>query len=85
MKKIDHSLLILRKNFENNDRSMYARVFLKGHFTQYNNYCTQYVWAWENFVNNLRCLLKILRSQQNLYAAAGRTGRDKYHLCYFGL
>ena len=46
---------------------------------------TQYVWAWVNFVNNLRCLLKILRSQQNLYAAAGRTGRDKYHLCYFGL
>ena len=43
--------------------------------------CTQYVWAWVNFVHNLRCLLKNLRSQQKFYATAGPTGRDKYHLC----
>ena len=64
MKKIDHSLLILCKNFENSDRSMYA-------------ICV----GWVNFVHSLRCLLKNLRSQQKFYATAGRTGRDKYHLC----
>ena len=42
--------------------------------------CTQYVWAWVNFVHNLRCLLKNLRSQQNFYATAGPTGPDKYEL-----
>ena len=42
--------------------------------------CTRYVWAWVNFVHNLRCLLKNLRSQQNFYATAGPTGPDKYHL-----
>ena len=43
--------------------------------------CTQYVWAWVNFVHNLRCLLKNLRSQQKFYATAGPTGPDKYELC----
>ena len=42
----------------------------------------QYVWAWVNFVHNLRCLLKNLRSQQKIYATAGPTGPDKYHLCF---
>ena len=42
--------------------------------------CTQYVWAWVNFVHNLRCLLKNLRSQQKFYATAGPTGPDKYEL-----
>ena len=64
MNKFDHSLLILRKNFENSDRSMYA-------------ICV----GWVNFVHSLRCLLKNLRSQQKIYATAGPTGRDKYHLC----
>ena len=64
MNKFDHSLLILRKNFENSDRSMYA-------------ICV----GWVNFVHSLRCLLNNLRSQQKIYATAGRTGRDKYHLC----
>ena len=36
--------------------------------------------GWVNFVHNLRCLLKNLRSQQNFYATAGPTGPDKYHL-----
>ena len=37
--------------------------------------------GWVNFVHNLRCLLKNLRSQQKFYATAGPTGPDKYHLC----
>ena len=57
MCKFYHSLLILRKNFENSDRSMYAICVI-------------------NFVHNLRCLLKNLRSQLKFYV----TGRDKYHL-----
>ena len=62
MCKFYHSLLILRKNFENSDRSMYAICVI-------------------NFVHNLRCLLKNLRSQQKFYATAGCTGCDKYELC----
>ena len=27
--------------------------------------------------------MKNLRSQQKIYATAGRTGRDKYHLCKY--
>ena len=38
--------------------------------------------GWVNFVHNLRCLLKNLRSQQKFYATAGPTGPDKYELCY---
>ena len=34
--------------------------------------------GWVNFVHNLRCLLKNLRSQQKFYATAGPTGPDKY-------
>ena len=37
--------------------------------------------GWVNFVHNLRCLLKNLRSQQKFYATAGPTGPDKYELC----
>ena len=52
MKNIDHSLLILRKNFENSDRSMYAicvgwvnyvhslRFFLKNLRSQQKFYAT---------------------------------------------
>ena len=47
--------------------------------------CTQYVWAWVNFVHNLRCLLKNLRSQQKFYATAGCTGCDKYELWHVPL
>ena len=36
--------------------------------------------GWVNFVHNLRCLLKNLRSQQKFYATAGPTGPDKYEL-----
>ena len=64
MCKFYHSLLILRKNFENSDRSMYAICVI-------------------NFVHNLRCLLKNLRSQQKFYATAGCTGCDKYELCIY--
>ena len=39
--------------------------------------------GWVNFVHNLRCLLKNLRSQQKFYATAGPTGPDKYELCHF--
>ena len=38
--------------------------------------------GWVNFVHNLRCLLKNLRSQQKFYATAGPTGPDKYELCH---
>ena len=38
--------------------------------------------GWVNFVHNLRCLLKNLRSQQKFYATAGPTGPDKYELCW---
>ena len=38
--------------------------------------------GWVNFVHNLRCLLKNLRSQQKFYATAGPTGPDKYELCF---
>ena len=43
--------------------------------------CTQYMWAWVNFVHNLHCLLKNLRGQQKFYATAGRAVCDKYHVC----
>ena len=36
--------------------------------------------GWVNFVHNLRCLLKNLRSQQKFYATAGCTGCNKYEL-----
>ena len=38
--------------------------------------------GWVNFVHNLRCLLKNLRSQQKFYATAGPTGPDKYELWF---
>ena len=40
--------------------------------------------GWVNFVHNLRCLLKNLRSQQKFYATAGPTGPDKYELWTLG-
>ena len=40
--------------------------------------------GWVNFVHNLRCLLKNLRSQQKFYATAGPTGPDKYELWHSG-
>ena len=35
----------------------------------------------KNSIDNLRCLLKNLRSLQKIYATAGCTGCDKYHVC----
>ena len=50
VKEIDHSLLILRKNFENSDRSMYAICVGLGKF------CSQFVLFTEKFTQSTKIL-----------------------------
>ena len=50
VKEIDHSLLILRKNFENSDRSMYAICVGLGKF------CSQFALFTEKFTQSTKFL-----------------------------